>query len=82
MAASLGVLRLRTKEPPRVELTSLFGAEAVGRTGPLGALWGRGEAVQRNAKFQEEILAPLPSPNQQPLQRAKIISRKPGRASP
>jgi hypothetical protein len=27
-----------TKEHPRVELTSLFGAEAVGRTGLLGAL--------------------------------------------
>lgn len=27
-------------ESPQVELTSLFGAEATGKTGPLGALWG------------------------------------------
>lgn len=29
-------------ELPGVELTSLFGAEAGDRTGPLGALWGKG----------------------------------------
>ena len=50
------------EEPPRAELTSLCGAEAAGRTGPLGALWGRVEAVQRNAEFQEETLAPIPQP--------------------
>lgn len=61
----LGVRRAGTKEPPWAgsELTSLFGAEAGDRTGPLGALWRRVEAVQRNAKFWKEILALLPSPN-------------------
>lgn len=65
MTGPLGVRRAGTKEPPRAgsELTSLFGAEAGDRTGPLGALWRRVEAVQRNAKFWKEILALLPSPN-------------------
>lgn len=41
-------------ESPEAELTSLFGAEAAGKTGPLGALWGRAEAAKRVVEFQEE----------------------------
>lgn len=36
------------------ELTSLFGAEAGDRTGPLGALWGRKEVFRGMYHFRRE----------------------------
>lgn len=58
----------------QVGLTSLSGAEAEGRTGPLGALWRKGRGHSEEGTIPGRHPGPLPSSNQQRWEEQKQSS--------